>query len=262
MIVLIILLSAAYCAAAQPAAGIFGRVANGETHEAVRRAAIKVYDAKEQWDMLTDGEGRFTFPDLAPGDYTLIAHRDGYTDRAYKVERSDFAERKELLVELHAQAVITGRAVDGLGQALQSVQIQALGTGSNMVIASTESNDLGVYRLSGLDPGTYRLRAQYREGRTSEFDPTPLMLARAETPTDIVVKAGSLTTGIDFVLTVSQPVTVRGTLRMKKGGRSGAGREGKFEIGELALGANVTFPGMMTFDSVEAKRITLDGQPK
>src|SRR5260370_34870364 len=32
----------------KPIAGIFGRVLNAETHEAVRRAAIKIYTAKDQ----------------------------------------------------------------------------------------------------------------------------------------------------------------------------------------------------------------------
>jgi hypothetical protein len=166
---------------AQSSTGIFGRLVNAQTHEAVHRAVIKVYNSRDQWDELTDGEGRFRFGTLPPGDYYLIAHRDGYSDRSYKVERSDFDEQKELPVELYPQAVITGKVVDTFGQGLQSVRIESLpgrtSAGETQVLNATETNDLGEYRLSGLDPGSYRLRAVYRDGRADELDPTPLTMA-------------------------------------------------------------------------------------
>lgn len=293
-----LLSAASYAAAAPqdapvqaPTAGIFGRVVNAETHDAVRRAVIKVYTSKDQWDEFTDGEGRFRFPTLAPGEYTLIGHRDGYTDRAYKVERSDFDEKKELPIELHPQAVITGKVVNGFGEALQSARIQALGSrtrgGKTEVLNSAETNDLGEYRLSGLDPGTYQVRATYREGG-DEFDPTPRTTATsyyggAEKPAEIDVKAGSVVTGIDFTLNPVRPATVRGTLRSEtgelaeramlwimgqagEGGHNGSSENGKFEIGDVSPGAytisaetlNKTSPlfGMVT---VQVRGADVDG---
>ena len=248
--------------AAPPNAGIFGRVVNAQTREAVHRVAIKVYDSKAQWDEFTDEDGRFRFQKIPPGNYYLIAHRDGYSDRSYIVERSDFDAQKELPVELHPQAVITGRVRDPLGQWLQSAHIEALRgatTGKADVLASAETNDLGEYRLSGLDAGTYRLRAVYREGREDELDPTPLTIASSfyggsERPAVISVRSGSVTDGIDFILNPVRPVTVRGTLRTDAGpfadhvtmwimGRSGegghnaSGADGKFEIADVAPGS-------------------------
>ena len=52
---------------------------NAQTHEPVRRAVVRVYTTKEQWDDLTDGDGRFKFPSLVRGEYSLIAHRDGFS---------------------------------------------------------------------------------------------------------------------------------------------------------------------------------------
>lgn len=270
MAVLLILFGLAFYAsgapqaatAPQPNSEIFGRVVDAETREAVRRAAIKVFTSKDQWDQITDGEGRFRFSGLARGEYGLAVHRDGYTDRAYTVERSDFDQQKELPIELHPQGLITGRAADSLGQPLQGAQIQALSArtrgGEIDVVNSTVTNDLGEYRLSGLDPGTYRLRAVYHEGRTSEFDPTPVTGATtyygsSEKPTEIAIKAGAVLAGIDFTLSPVRPATIRGTLHAEnhvftepatlwimgtagEGGHNDTGRDGKFAIGDVGPG--------------------------
>jgi len=239
--------------------GVFGRAVDAETHEVVRRAAIKVYTSKEQWDQFTDGEGRFRFPDLAPGDYFLVAHRDGYSDRAYQVERSDFVAQKELPVELHRQGVIAGRVTDGSGLPIQRATIEALrprNGGGVDVAGGTESNDLGEYRLASLDPGTYRVRATFREGRSSEFDTTPVRVATvwyggSDKAPGITVKIGGVSTGIDFTLDAVSPSTVRGNLRTEagilsapvtlwiigqagEGGHNATGRDGKFEIPDVA----------------------------
>jgi hypothetical protein len=247
---------------AQSTTGIFGRLVNAQTHEAVHRAVIKVYNSKNQGDELTDGDGRFRFGTLPPGDYYLIAHRDGYSDRSYKVERSDFDEQKELPVELYPQAVITGKVVDTFGQGLQSVHVESLpgrtSAGETQVLNATETNDLGEYRLSGLDPGSYRLRAVYRDGQAHELDPTPLTMATSyyggsDAPATITVKAGLVTGGIDFVLNPVPPVIVRGTLHTEtgvfadpvtmwimgkagEGGHNGSGAAGTFEIGDVGPG--------------------------
>jgi hypothetical protein len=242
--------------------GISGRVVDTQTHEPVRRAIVKVYTSKEQWDEFTDGEGRFKFPSLVRAEYTLIAHRDGYTDRAYKVELSDFDDPKELPIELRPQGLITGKVVDGSGEPLERARIEALNTRSSTAQVQAavwvETNDLGEYRLSGVDPGTYRLRATYRAGG-EEFDPTPRTMATAffggsDKPAEIAVKSGSVTPGIDFVLTPVRPATIRGTLRTEagkltepvtmwiegqagEGGHNGFGESGAFELANVGPGS-------------------------
>ena len=244
-------------------AALFGRVLNAQTGEPIRRAAIKIYDAKEQWDQLTDGDGRFRFPPLKRSEYGLITHRDGFTDRAYRVELSDFDDLKELSIELFPRGIVTGKVVDGFEQPLQGAQIQALPTqlrqGDIQPSESVETNDLGEYRLSGLDPGTYKIRATYRDGRSGEIDPTPLSMATSiyggsEKPVELLVKAGSVIAGIDFVLNPVKPATIRGTLHTERGlpvdqaalwitGRSGEGghngvaKKGAFEIRDVGPGS-------------------------
>jgi hypothetical protein len=242
---------------------LFGRVVNATTHRPVRRAVIKIYNAKDQWDEFTDGDGRFKFPSLTRGEYGLIAHRDGFTDRAYKVEYSDFDDPKELPIELFPQGMIHGRVLDGFGQPLEGAQIQALPTqsrpGRAQAGGSANTNDLGEYRISGLEPGNYRIRATYRDGGGSEFDPTPLSMATSiyggsDKPIEISVKAGSEISGIDFVLNPVQPATIRGTLRTEtgspvnraalwimgrdgEGGHNGNAEKGTFEIQDVGPGS-------------------------
>ncbi len=210
---------------------------------------------------LTDGEGRFKFPPLKRAEYGLATHRDGFTDRTYKVELSDFDQPKELPVELFPQGVITGKVVDGYGQPLQDVRIEALpvlpGKTNPQVDTGESTNDLGEYRVSGLNPGIYKVRATYRDGRESEFDSTPITTASsffgdAAKPTEFTVKAGTVIAGIDFVLNPVRPVSVHGTVRTEQGqpvdratlwiassdggGHNGSAEDGKFEISDVSPG--------------------------
>jgi hypothetical protein len=160
------------------------------------------------------------------------------------------------------QGLIAGKVVDGFGQPLHSAKIQALRSGSrngNLEnLASTDTNDLGEYRLSGLDPGTYRIRATYRDGQRHELDPTPITTASAfyggpDKPAELAVKAGAVIGGIDFVLNPVRPATLRGTVHSDTGtpidraalwiaGQGGEGshngnaENGTFEIGGVSPG--------------------------
>ena len=247
----------------QPTASLFGRVINAQTRQPVHRAAIKIYRGNDQWDQFTDGDGRFQFPPIKRDKYGLVVHRDGYSDRAYLVEVSDFDNPKELPIELFPQAVITGRVADALGMPLQDARVEALPSltrdGSADVVSAAATNDLGEYRLSGLNPGTYQIRATFRGGRESEFDPTPVTIATAfyggaEKHADLLIKAGATTNGIDFVLNPVRPASIRGTVTTETGqlvdhaalwiiGRSGEGghnadaRDGKFEIADVGAGS-------------------------
>jgi len=248
-----------------PVARFNGLVVNSQTHQPLRRAAIMIDESGKQWTTYSDRDGRFTFLNLEPGDGTLTVHRDGYTDRTYKIASSDFNKQTGFSAELDPQGLITGRVVDGTGQPLQGTVIEALrpsAQGSNLeAAASTETNDVGEFRLASLDPGTFRVRATYREGRTSEFDPTPLTVGTAwlggpDTPTSVEVKSGSAIGEIDFVLNPVRPVTIRGTLHTDRGmlreratlwiqGQAGEGghndsaEKGNFEVSDV-------FPGTWT----------------
>lgn len=272
-------------------ARIFGRVRDAQTHEPVRRAIVKIYDSKQQWDEFTDGEGRFKFPPLARAIYTLIGHRDGYSDRAYTVELSDFDDPKELPIELYAQGVVTGTVTNRQSEPLERAQIEAVNVRSAGPAAhaiSCETNDLGEFRLSGLDPGIYRIRATYREGGPDLVKSTPMLLASAyfggvEKPAEIAVKAGALIPNVNFVLNPVHPAAIRGTLQTAsgpmnghvslwiqgqagEGGHNGFGQDGRFQIADVAPGVYIisaetgyNSEGLFGSTTVTVRDIDVDG---
>jgi hypothetical protein len=247
--------------------GVFGRVVDAQTHAPLRRAMVHIQAAKVQRDDITDGEGRFRFDGLAPANYALIAHRDGYSDRAYIVERSDFDAGKELPIELHAQGIVAGKVTDRLGLGIESARIEALRAdpaGKWDVAGSAETNDQGQYRLAGLDPGVYRIRARYQRGRSSEFDSTPLAIASSFYESNLQIKAGSSVDRIDFLLNAVTPVKISGEIisenriftepvgvwiagQAGEGGHNDTAENGKFSVADLA-------PGVYTFSAETLKR--------
>jgi hypothetical protein len=261
-----ILVFLAAVAVAQPgaerAASIIGRVVNAQTREPVRRVVIEISGPNNKWHEFSDGEGHFGFRGPKPGEYELIAHREGFTDHSYHVAPSDFDPAKQLTIELLPQGVIAGKVVDGFGQPLQRAKVQALRPGSPngniAVFTFSDTNDLGEYRLSGLDPGTYRVHAAYREGGRDDFSSTPVTMGSAYyggpgKPAELAVNAGAVIAGIDFVLNPVRPVTLRGTVHSDTGtpvdratlwiaGQGGEGshnanaEKGKFEIADVSPG--------------------------
>ena len=113
-------------------------------------------------------DGRFSFGALAEGYYQLTAARRGFADGKFgqhlgggpglpiyvKREGVQFPE-----LRLKRLGVITGRTLDENGVGLPGVSLHAYTAGAPMRIAgSAVSDDLGVYRITGLPAGKYFIR--------------------------------------------------------------------------------------------------------
>jgi Carboxypeptidase regulatory-like domain len=132
----------------------------------------------------TDVDGRFTIKDIPPGRYTFLASHSGFVMQQYKAPAgesgpiftlSSGAKVSDVLFRLVAAAVITGRVSNEDGDPMQRVEVVALRRPSEEEIeedearsrkirmhrvASAESDDRGQYRIFGLKPGEYYLRAE------------------------------------------------------------------------------------------------------
>jgi hypothetical protein len=113
--------------------------------------------------------GQFTFGNIAPGRYILSALRDGYFPVSYGQRRAVgrgtpievtadsgfFAE-----LRLRQKGAITGRVLDENGVAAQRVPVLAYRARLPLRSAgSGMSDDRGVYRIAGLEPGKYWVRS-------------------------------------------------------------------------------------------------------
>jgi len=125
---------------------------------------------------ITDARGRFIFTHLpAFPDYALSASRAGYMPGGYKrvpgvlsVTRIALRDGEWVTnadVKLWRPASISGTVRDELGEPVVGVPVRALvtvqvaGRGQRAAGPTTETDDRGVYRLAGLQPGTYVIQA-------------------------------------------------------------------------------------------------------
>jgi protocatechuate 3,4-dioxygenase beta subunit len=123
----------------------------------------------------TDGNGGFTFADMAPGTYAIVAEREGYLAghngittetvaiSTVKVEEGATAQ---LAIELLRPAIVRGKiaASDGNPKAgltvdLLRISYDAMGRAQPEIRKRTVTNERGEYEFAGLIPADHYLRA-------------------------------------------------------------------------------------------------------
>jgi protocatechuate 3,4-dioxygenase beta subunit len=163
-------------------ARISGRVVAADTGSPIRRAQINVNsrDAQFNRSVTTDSEGRYELASLPAGRYRLFVDKAGYVALEYGQARPfeagkplDIADGQALDkidFSLPRGSAITGRITDEFGDPLTDVQVQALRyqflNGERQLVnagRSAQTDDLGAYRIFGLMPGDYVVRASMRQ---------------------------------------------------------------------------------------------------
>ena len=158
-------------------------VLNSNTNEPLRKAAVSlVYiSGSRSYSAVSDAAGRFDFPAVEPGTYVVdSASLTGYIYNAPRSRNPTSPSRitvgesqhltgiKVFLVPL---AAISGSVADDEGAFLSGVTVQALSNtyssngGKQLSVAkSVRTDDRGRYRLFGLTPGHYSIRAIQHSG--------------------------------------------------------------------------------------------------
>lgn len=193
--------------------------------------------------VFTDPAGRFEFTALPAGRYTLIAEKTGYAKTQYgsksdleppfAVEIADAAIVDAIELRLPKGAAIAGRVVDALGDPVVGAPVsvgllQRSGSQSrlvNVVRPASDTNDLGEYRIGGLQAGWYYVSvAGGSEGsmiagmpiewaRTSGWSRTFYQAASSlVSASPLVLAAGEERGGIDFTLAPVRSATLSVTL--------------------------------------------------
>lgn len=124
---------------------------------------------------VTDTRGLFEVLNVPPGSYSLTAARAGYLTLQYGQRRPREAGRQLVItagetiadidMALPKGGVVTGRIDDELGEPVPGARVEAIELryvrGRRVAVPAriTMTNDVGEYRLSGLEPGIYQVRA-------------------------------------------------------------------------------------------------------
>lgn len=159
---------------------ISGTVTTEGTGLPVRRARVSLSapELRGTRATLTDDEGRFTFPVLPAGRYTLTASKAGFVNIAYGAKRAgrpgtaiqlqEGAKLERLNISMPRGGVLTGIVVDEHGEPAANVPVRALravmqtGERTWQMANQDTTDDRGIYRIFQLQPGEYVVNAMPR----------------------------------------------------------------------------------------------------
>ena len=177
-------------------------VSDGDKPQPVRRAVVtlKGDGLRPNRGAITDDQGRFTIGNLPAGRFTLLAARGGYVTSSYGAKRpgrpgtavavTEGQRLDGLVMTLWRGAVISGTLRDDTGAPVDGIAVSvtaARTTGSPGILTlsnvSATTNDLGEYRVFGLEPGAYYVSA------TPAAAGTLPRIALAEREVDIALDA-------------------------------------------------------------------------
>ena len=124
---------------------------------------------------ITDDRGRFQFPGLRAGRYTLAATKDAWVPASYGAKRPKRpgsaipiadGQKAQVVIKLLRGSVITGIVLDHANQPAAQTAVSAMRyvmqNGERRLAAEGSggvADDRGVYRIYGLPPGDYVIRA-------------------------------------------------------------------------------------------------------
>jgi Carboxypeptidase regulatory-like domain len=173
---------------------VAGRVvtaAEGSPLRSARIALVPEHSRSSQpqiFATISDSDGRFLLKDVAPGRYQFSAAHAGFVDQQYQSADPDSGvvlalkagqKLDDVVFRMTVAAVVTGRITDDNDEPMTGVRITALPKLSEEEIeeeplygrsrkqdvtpvGAAETDDRGHYRLFGLRPGEYYIRANYQ----------------------------------------------------------------------------------------------------
>jgi protocatechuate 3,4-dioxygenase beta subunit len=164
-----------------------GQVFDAFNGQPLRKASVSlniirmspgIAPGQTSYSATSDAAGKFSVSGIEPGQYRVNASHTGYLSMQFGARRPDgpgtpleLARSQKMTgvnFRLTPHGIIAGHMLDEDGGPLQGVQIQLLrmtyarGRKQLQQYNGSNSNDLGEYRISGIQPGKYYLCAIYR----------------------------------------------------------------------------------------------------
>jgi hypothetical protein len=287
--------------AAKGTAKILGRVVSADTGKPLRRAQVQLTatDIRANKAATTDNDGKYEFTDLGAARYRLQVSKAGYVTLEYGQARPfesgkplDIADGQALDhidFSLPRGSVIAGRLTDEFGDPIADASVQAMRyqfvNGHRQLAAvgrAGSSDDIGQFRIFGLMPGDYIVRATLRNNGavaaalSAMEDPTGYPTTYYPGTTDVgqaqlvTVALGQEMSSVFFSLVPARLARISGTVIDSQGHSlagavvlvrpaTGGGAGGSFNVG----GANqARADGTFTINNVPPGEYTLDVQQR
>lgn len=181
---LVTLLFVLFQGAQAPTASVQGRVVSTSPQNALSKVSVELQRAGTPGAPLvtsTSEDGRFTFTDLAPGQYRLTAMRSGYVPGEYGQRKAGGPglpivltagqQLRDVQMNLTLSSSISGRILFRTGKPVVNAEVMAMkasfqdGRRVLTLVQSARTNDLGEYRLYWLTPGKYYISTMPWDGR-------------------------------------------------------------------------------------------------
>jgi len=228
-----------------------GTVVNSVTGEPLSKVSLALVPLvganRVAFVTATDAEGRFAMIELEPGRYHLNGKRNGYLETSYGARRPEGdgailrleagQSLPELKLKLIPFGVIAGVIRDSDGEPLDGARVSvaqltyAYGKPRVEGYDSTETDDLGQYRIRGLKPGKYYVGVKADVDRQPRVDssktkaapegPVPTVYpgtADISLAAPVEVAAGARVAGIDITMAKARTYTVSGRVVTASGG--------------------------------------------
>ena len=156
----------------------------------MRRARVTLTGAglRPSRTATTNDQGQFSFPQLPAGRFTLSASKPGYVDITYGAKKpgrpgtpitlADGQKLDKIDVHLPKGSVLTGVVVDENGEPSPGTQVRAMrfvmrtGEKTLQQSGSDTTDDRGVYRIYGQQPGDYIVSAVPRNAGLGDLRQT------------------------------------------------------------------------------------------
>jgi hypothetical protein len=197
-----ILIAAATWLAQQPApqpraANVEGTVVNTLTAHGIGRAMmiLRSQDTAQgtSYAEETDANGQFRINDVAPGEYSISADRQGFFAQPNgapgapppRITVAAGEQVTNVVVKLTPTGVINGRVLDQDGEPVRGAMVHAMqfaivaGQRQLRSIVQVQSKENGEFRLFGLRPGSYRIQVSGQTTRAVWLEPQEIRGPRA-----------------------------------------------------------------------------------
>jgi hypothetical protein len=272
------MLAAAAILAAQTApqpAGVSGTVTNSVTGEPILRAHVMVrcmsddrQKGQQTYGALTNEKGEFSITPVPPGDCSIGAEHVGFVSpsRWESFPLTSGAHKEGVKSALTPTGAITGHVLNSAGEPAEGVNVSAETTSGNS--SNATSDEKGEFRIGGLHPGKYRVKATPQsmpfppeirtDGSVEQHDAATYYPASldAKTAQRLEVKAGAEVSGVDIQLVRTPMVLVSG----KVTGMPADLKNVMVNVQPNGQGASVRADGSFTMWRLDPGKYTLQAQ--